>query len=215
VTPALLFAMAFGTAFSGAVVPGPLLFSTVRWSARYGRLVGPLIVIGHAIIELPIVFAAAFGLGEVMTRPGFLAAVGLAGGAMLIVLGVQMLRGLPGMRLPRREEAGQDDRVSVGRIVAAGALTSVSNPYFPLWWATVGLNFIAYAETFGAIGYAVFYVGHILADLVWYASVAESMHHGRRLLSDRAYRGLVGACAVLLVGFGLFFGVRGWGFLGA
>lgn len=213
-TPALLFAMAFGTAFSGAVVPGPLLFATVRWSARYGRLVGPLIIVGHAIVELPIVLAAAVGLGELMTRPGFLAAVGLAGGAMLIVLGIGMLRRLPRVRLPRRQEAGRAESVTVGRIIASGALMSVSNPYFPLWWATIGLNFIAHAERFGLIGYGVFYVGHILADLVWYASVAESMHHGRRLLSDRAYRGLVGACALLLVGFGLFFGIRGWGFLG-
>jgi threonine/homoserine/homoserine lactone efflux protein len=213
VTPALLFAMAFGTAFSGAVVPGPVLFSTVRWSARYGRLVGPLIVLGHAVVELPIVLAAALGLGEVLTRPRFLAAVGLAGGAMLVVLGAQMLLGLPRMSLPRRQDAAAGDGVSVGRIVWAGALTSISNPYFPLWWATVGLNFIAQAERFGLIGYAVFYVGHILADLVWYSSVAESMHHGRRLLSDRSYRRLVGACALLLVAFGLYFATRGWGFL--
>ncbi len=51
---ALLFIMAFGTALSGALMPGPVLFATVHWSAQHGRWVGPLIAAGHAVVEAPL-----------------------------------------------------------------------------------------------------------------------------------------------------------------
>lgn len=212
----LLFAIAFTAALSGALMPGPVLFATVRWSAERGRWVGPAVVAGHAAVELPLMAALVLGLGAVLAQPLFTGIVGLAGAAALLAMGVVMLLAVPDLRLPRPAEAGAAPPApGYGRIVAAGALTSVSNPYFPLWWGTVGLNFLAHARAFGLAGYAVFYAGHVLADLAWYMAVAESMHHGRRLLSDRAYRWLVGVCAALLVGFALFFGYRGWTFLRA
>jgi threonine/homoserine/homoserine lactone efflux protein len=209
-----LFAIAFVTALSGALMPGPVLFATVRWSAERGRWVGPLVVLGHAVVELPLMAAIILGLGPLLSRDGFVGAVGLAGGAALAVMGVLMLRAAPRLRLPERTvKAGEQSPLNGGRIVGSGALTSLASPYFTLWWATVGLNFLAQARPFGVLGYAVFYGGHILADLAWYGAVSESLHHGRRLLSDRKYRLLVGACAALLICFALDFAVRGYGHL--
>ena len=69
---------------------------------------------------------------------------------------------------------------------------------------------MAGAVPFGALGYAVFYSGHVLSDLAWYAAVSESVHHGRRLLSDASYRWLVGLCALLLMAFAAYFGYPGY-----
>lgn len=211
---ALLFGMAFVTALSGALMPGPVLFATVRWSAQHGRAVGPLIVAGHAVVEAPLVVAIILGLGGVLSGHAFVGVVGLAGGLVLLVMGGLMLAAVPRLSLPQRSsEQSGDASLGAGKIVAAGAFTSVSNPYFTLWWATVGLRLLAQAEPFGAPGYVVFYVGHVLADLVWYGAVSESLHHGRRLLSDRGYRRLVAGCAVLLIGFAAYFAYGGWSFL--
>jgi len=207
----LLIGTAFVIALSGAVMPGPVLFATVRWSAERGRWVGPLIVVGHAAVEVPLLLAIILGLGDVMKRPAFLGAVGLAGGAALLVMGALMLRVAPALRLPQKaQNGGQDAPPGTARIIAAGALTSVSNPYFVFWWATVGLRLLGQAEPLGSLGYAAFYAGHVSADLLWYGAVSESVHRGRKLLSDHAYRWLVGACAAILLGFGVFFACQGF-----
>ena len=209
-----LFAFAFGTGFTGAVAPGPVLFATVRWSAQRGRWVGPMVVVGHMIVEVPLMAAVVLGLGNVLSADRFVGIVGLAGGAMLLAMGALMVRAAPRASLPPTDGAGEGGgKTELWRIVGTGALTSLSNPYFPLWWATAGLNFLAQAAPAGLVGYSVFYVGHVLADLVWYSAVSESMHRGRLLLSDRGYRRLVGACGVLMAAFGVFFAVRGYGFL--
>jgi threonine/homoserine/homoserine lactone efflux protein len=93
--------------------------------------------------------------------------------------------------------------------VLAGILTSLSNPYWAVWWATIGLGYIALSLKLGTAGLVAFYCGHILSDLAWYGAISLSLVLGHRLLTDRAYRGLVAACAVFLFGFGLYFGYEG------
>ncbi len=206
---AFLFFSAFVIGLSGALMPGPVLFVTIRHSAGRGRAVGPLIVAGHAMVEVPLVLAVVFGLGGLLARPVFTGLVGVAGGALLLGLGAQMLRSLPGLHLPGPTEAEGQGSLGAAGLIGAGAATSVANPYFTLWWATVGMRFLAEATVHGALGYAAFYAGHVLSDLGWYSAVAEGVHRGRRILSDRGYRRLVGACALLLVGFALYFGIDG------
>jgi hypothetical protein len=43
-------------------------------------------------------------------------------------------------------------------------------------------------------------------DLGWYSLVSWGISKGRELISDRAYRGIILACALVLIGFSLYFG---------
>lgn len=70
------------------------------------------------------------------------------------------------------------------------------------------MGLLAKAAPYALLGYGVFYAGHILADLAWYSVVAESVHRGRKVLSDGAYSILVGLLALCLAGFAVWFG---WG----
>jgi len=211
----MLFVMAFVVALSGALMPGPVLFATVRWSAERGRWTGPLIVVGHGLVEVPLMAALVLGLGETLSARAFAGVVGMAGGAVMALMALQMLRGLPSLKLPPLQGGRPLADPAMARIVALGAVTSISNPYFVLWWATAGLGFMANAAPHGTVGYAVFYVGHILADLAWYWAVSESVHRGRRFLSDAGYRWLVGTCATFLGGFAVYFAWNGYGLLSA
>jgi threonine/homoserine/homoserine lactone efflux protein len=204
----MIFVTAFLTALSGALMPGPVLFVTIRHSAAGGRWAGPLVVLGHAVVEIPLMLAVVLGLKDVLSRSIFIGIVGLAGGGVLLAMSAGMLKSLPKLHLPGKgEPAG--DRPAALHVAAAGAVTSVSNPYFFLWWATAGLRLLAAAAVSGLPGYVLFYIGHILADLAWYTGVSESVHRGRRAMSDGAYRWLVGVLAVLLAGFAVWFGWDG------
>ena len=68
-------------------------------------------------------------------------------------------------------EQGKEQRDGKGAF-AAGVVATVANPYWLLWWATIGANFVALARQGGALGLVSFFSGHILADFLWYTLVA-------------------------------------------
>lgn len=185
-------------------MPGPLLTVTVSESARRGFKAAPLLVGGHAILEAALVLLLFFGLGDLIQRPGIFSAVALVGGSMLLWMGFTMLRGLSSLRLEL--EVGRGSGLHP---LVAGAVISLANPYFILWWATVGLGYLVVAHEAGAAGIFIFYLFHILSDFVWYALVSGAVTFGRRFLGDFSYRVLVGGCALFILSFGVYFGCRG------
>lgn len=219
-------ASAFILGFSGAMMPGPLLTVTIGESARRGFIAGPLIMIGHAILELALILALAGGLSYFLTRGGVAQAIAVCGGAFLVYMGWGMYRDARTGRvsLPVKEAAVAGDvqagdkvpapaEVTAGALpvrgglhpVAAGVLVSLANPYWSLWWATVGLGCITLSLQSGYAGMTAFFTGHILADFTWYSLVSAAVAGGRRFLSDRVYRGILVACGVFLVGLGFYF----------
>lgn len=201
-----IFIGSFILGFSGAAMPGPMLTVVIRESARRGVVAGPLVVLGHAILEVATLAAIFAGLGAVLVRPLFFGLIGVVGGGVLIWMGIGMLRSLSKLNLDLNvdEEAGTGMHPILGGIV-----TSFSNPYFLLWWATAGLTFLTRASEFGPAGQATFYAGHILSDLTWYTAVSLMMHFGRSFLTDTRYRWMIGVLAVMLVFFGGWFGFEG------
>jgi threonine/homoserine/homoserine lactone efflux protein len=209
----------FLVGLSGAMMPGPVLTVTIgetaarlrpdtpgamgRAQAR-GALAGPLIVLGHGILEVLLVGAVVLGLGRLLTLGPVIGIIALLGGAVLTWMAWGMWKSVGSLSL--RSGPQQNMR---RHPVLAGLLTTLSNPYWIIWWATIGLSYIAISLRLGLAGLVSFYVGHILSDLLWYGSVSLTLAMGRRLLTDRTYRGLVTACAVMLLGFGLYFGYAG------
>jgi threonine/homoserine/homoserine lactone efflux protein len=199
-----IFASSFVIALSGALMPGPLLTATISESSRRGFWTGPLMIAGHAILELALVVALFLGLAPFFQMPAVFVVSALAGAVILIWMAAGMLRSLPTLRLSW--EGGQQKMNSP---VLNGILMSVSNPYWIIWWATIGIGYIFYAWQYGLWGIAFFFAGHISADLAWYSFIAGAVARGRRLLSDRLYRRLIGLCALFLIGFAGYFAFAG------
>jgi len=195
-----IFLGSFGIAFSGAMMPGPLLTVTVSESARRGWVAGPLIVLGHSILELALVIALVLGLQPFLTHDTVTGTISLAGGGILIWMAVGMFRSLPSLSLSQDTQTANR-----GNAIIAGILMSLANPYWTIWWATVGLALLINSREAGLLGIAVFYTGHILADFVWYAAVSVTVGSGRSFMTDRLYRGTIGVCGVFLVVFACWF----------
>lgn len=206
-----IFVTSFIIGLSGALMPGPVLTVTISQSATRGWMVGPLVVLGHGILELSLVVAIVYGLGQVLTHGSVIGAIGISGGIVLLWMGGSMLRGARKVSLVFEGEKG----AAALHPVWAGILFSLSNPYWIVWWATIGLSYIAFSMKYGMMGISSFYTGHILSDLVWYAFVSSLVHFGKRWANDRAYQTLIAICGVLLLGFGVYFGYSGvksfWG----
>lgn len=209
-----LFLTAFVVGFSGAMMPGPVSTVTLAQSMKRGFWAGPLITAGHAVMEGLLVLALALGLGGPLRRPEIVATIGCAGGLVLLWMGYGLI--LHAWR-GGGENALNDEAPSplAGRMnpVPAGMVTSIANPYWFLWWATVGAKYVFDGLEWGVVGLAAFYSGHILSDLSWNSLLALAMTTGRRLFRGRLYRALFLLCGLFLLGLGGYFlwtGLRFW-----
>jgi len=198
----------FIVALSGALMPGPLLTITVGEAARRGFWAGPLIILGHGLLELTLVFLLLAGLGTILNRPLVLGTVGLVGGAVLLWMGLGLIRASRTSHL--HFETGQTSGLHP---VWTGIFMSLANPYWLIWWLTIGLGYVIFAATYGVLGVFLFFAGHILADLAWYTLVSAAVAYGRNFFTDSLYRGFLAGCGCFLFLFSVYFGFQGVKFL--
>lgn len=198
---------AFLIALTGAMAPGPYLTVTITRTVTRGPRSAALMLVGHALLEGLLLVGFAFGLQELLQNLHVSRAISGVGGVFLVWMGASLLRGAvagtirPGAGPPQPEPR-------LGSILH-GATVSLSNPYWTLWWATIGIKLAADGLALGPLGIACFFLGHELADVAWYGLVIAATARGKQLLTDRPYRLLIGSCALFL----LYLGTRF--FLGA
>ena len=188
-----IFTTSFFVAFSGAMMPGPLMTMTIGESARSGPWVGPKMIAGHAVLEIALLFALFFGLAPLFKNENFFIVVAILGGLILIWMAQNMFRSLPTLEIK-----AETTSTKTMNLYLAGILMSLANPYWIIWWATIGLGYVLVSKELGFAGIAFFFAGHILGDLVWYSAISVAVGKGRKFFSNKIYRILVGTCAVFL-----------------
>lgn len=202
---------------SGVMSPGPISTLAVSEGARQGFRAGPLISVGHAITELIMVGALALGLSQVLQQATVAGAIGLLGGIVLAWMGLGLIREARGAQLsPNVAAALPSSSLHAERhweLMSSGILLSVSNPFWLLWWATVGsANMLGFLE-YGLIGLGVFYLSHISLDFGWNSLLAILARSGRQVVSDRVFRGILQACGLFLLLFAGYFVIAAMRFL--
>jgi threonine/homoserine/homoserine lactone efflux protein len=202
----IIFGTSFLVGLSGAMMPGPLLAVNISQAARRGFWAGPRLVLGHGILEITMVVAMALGLREIFQVKLVAGSIGLLGGGFLIWMGQNILRQRKQPFLPQESNPGSHHS---GGLVWQGVLVSLSNPYWLVWWATVGTSYTLWALEGGIPGLSSFYVGHILSDLGWYSLVSLIVATGRRVISDGVYRAILAGCSLALFGLGVYFMASG------
>ncbi len=196
----------FTLALSGALMPGPLLTMTVVQSARRGFITGPLIILGHGILELVLILALVKGAASYLKHASITNTISMVGGGVLLWMGIGMIIQSRHITLSAHRPAkGEDDLPWGLHPVVAGIVVSASNPYWLIWWLTIGLGYMLMAMRYGIAGIAGFFTGHIMADLIWYSLVSLGVSRGRRLFAGRLYQGIVRFCGYFLILFGFWF----------
>lgn len=207
-----LGASAFAIGLSGAMAPGPYLTMTVTRTLRHGKLSAMLMLVGHAALEALLLIGFAFGLQHFLRQPSVARFLAFLGAAVLFWMGsgllVGALRGTVVADLEHAEEPATQQRVGP---VLHGALISLSNPYWTLWWATIGITLAIRGLEIGPVGVAAFFLGHQLADVSWYGVVVWAVSSGRRLLTPVVYRLVIGGLATFLLYMGVRFLLDGLG----
>lgn len=200
-----LYAWSFGVTLGAVVSPGPVSAAIVTESARRGWRVGPLVATGHALTEVVMVVVLALGIGEVLKHPALAAAVGILGGAFLLWMGGTMAWAAARRKLRLAQVNGNPEAGESRSLIALGIATTLSNPFWYVWWVGVGGGYVLMTHQQGLPSLAAFFLGHISADYAWDTLLASVVGSGRRWLTDILYQVLVLICGLFLIYTGLRF----------
>jgi len=193
----IFLATVVGISLSGVMAPGPVTTAAIAIGARW-RYAGPLIAVGHGIVEFPLMILIVLGMDTILKSTTTQVVIGLAGGAFLLIMAIQMLLSLRDTQNPNAKA------IKSGPVVA-GIVLSAGNPYFLLWWATVGLTLAMTAKGLGIWAFVLFAIVHWLCDLVWLGVLSWASFKGSLLLGPRVQRAVLLICLVALLVFGLLF----------
>lgn len=193
--PILFLAMVAFISLSGALMPGPV-FATAVAKGYQDKNAGLKISAGHAVIEVPLIIAIFLGFEAVFRDKAVFALIGIIGGGFLLYMGASMFR----IKL----EGDQVQGSKLHPFTAGIALTAV-NPYFLLWWATVGASLIGLAAGYGLLMIPLFAAAHLACDFSWLQFISFSVYRSRGFLTGRRYRILFVGCGAILVFFALYF----------
>ena len=194
----------------GAVIsPGPVTTAIVSQAPRSGWLTGPLVSVGHAVMELAMLLLITLGLSGLLGSPAVQSGVALTGGLVLLWMAFGLLRGaLRGeMRLPDGEKI--TDVYSPAKLLTLGMAASASNPFWYAWWMTVASVYLLQAQTISVLAVAAFFFGHISVDFLWNTFLSAVIGGGRRWLTNRVYAGIIVACAGYIAFLGVQFLLNG------
>lgn len=187
----------FAVSLSGVMMPGPMTAAAVVMGSR-NRYAGALITVGHIVVEFPLIILIMLGMDRILKSTVAQIAIGLAGGVFLILMAGQMLMSLRGVQVERvkHHKAGP---------VVTGILLSVGNPYFLLWWATIGLALATGARELGVWAFGLFAIVHWLCDLVWFSILSWASFKGSELSGGRSQRAVLLVCSAAMIVFGVVF----------
>ncbi len=221
-----ILSLSFAVALTGAMAPGPLLTYTIVKSARArkrGYLMGVWVITGHALIEAAIILLLLLlaGFSSVMQKDITAQIIGATGGTVLVLFGLSILRDIFREKIP--DELKDENEIEathttgrqtwtgrlVGNPVTGGALVSMSNPYWWIWWATIGFAFMMEFDVSfqNPTGFFAFFIGHEAGDLAWYFFVSALSFWGIRRLNRKIYYIILACCAIFMAGFGVYLGL--------
>ena len=183
---------------SGALSPGPLTASAVAIGTRRFAKGGFLIALGHMIFEFPYVLIIAllssnigFFLKDVSvsyTLTLVILVFILFFSYMIIKEGITVIKtGTSRMR----ESRGY----ALNPVLIGIALTGL-NPYFLLWWLSVGLPLIQLSMTVGLPILLLMYGSHVWMDYFWLTLMGFAGESGVKILKSKGY-------GILLITLGL------------
>ena len=184
---------------SGVMSPGPLFAANITYGLRDGVKSGIKIATGHAIIELPLVILLGIGVFSLEIFPEFR--------TIISIFGALTLFGFAGIQIKTMLKKNKLVTIKPkhGPIIT-GILLSALNPFFIVWWVTIGFKLISDAMIIWAYaGILIVFVLHIWMDFAWLGITAFLASKSRKIISNRNYKIMILGLNLLLIYFGITF----------
>ena len=184
---------------SGVMSPGPLFAANVMYGLREGKISGIKMAVGHTIVEFPLILFLGIGFFSIESIPEIRTAITVLGAIGLFGFAIFQIRTIT------RKEFNIETKSKQGPLVT-GILLTALNPFFIIWWLTIGLVLISESiQSFGFIGIIILFLFHIWMDYVWLFTIATFSSKARNYLSKRNFKMVIVGLSIILIYFGIDF----------
>ena len=184
---------------SGVMSPGPLFAANVMYGLREGKISGIKMAIGHTIVEFPLILLLGVGFFSIESIPEIRTVITILGAVGLFAFAILQIRSVTKQKFNLETRSGQGPFV-------AGIFLSALNPFFIIWWLTIGLVLISESiQNFGIIGIVILFLFHIWMDYAWLFTIAAFSSKAKNYLSKRNFKMIVIGLSIVLIYFGIDF----------
>ncbi len=189
--------LGFVIGLTGALAPGPTLVATINASIAGDWTTGLKVSLGHVIVELFLVILILLGMATGALP--YTSAIAGIGGIALVAFGVLTIAG------SRKATMRTSSPQTFANPYMAGLITSAANPYFWIWWLSIGSAMVIAGLQGGLVLVGALMVGHWSADIVWLTLVSTGVSKGGTLISDTTYQKIMVLCGIFLILFGAYY----------
>ncbi|MGZ8890586.1 MAG: LysE family transporter [Nitrososphaeraceae archaeon] len=188
---------------SGVLSPGPLFFINILYGSKYGSFVGLKIASGHAIVEFPLIIALSYGLYSfsytLHVSDVIFKVIGLLGGIFLLLFSILQIISILKDK-STESQAITNLKFNIKNPILAGFIFTILNPFFLLWWLTIGSKLISDSIiNFGILeGISIIFLSHIWMDYFWLWFTSFMIEKGKPIIKEKVYRIFLFAISVIL-----------------
>jgi len=209
-----IFIVSFLVALTGALSPGPVLTFTIYRSLKSerGYLAGLFITLGHATLEFALIIALLLGASFFLQNFIVYTTIGIVGGILLVIFGIMVIKDIydKPIDINLAEIKEKDIKGFTGNSFLGGIIVSLSNPFWTLWWAGIGLGLmislnISFQDPLGLL---MFYLGHEMGDLIWFWPISIIVYLGGKSLNTKIYRWVLIICGAFMIFFGTYLSLK-------
>ena len=184
---------------SGVMAPGPLFAANIAYGLREGIRSGITMAIGHSIVEFPLILLLGVGVFSLEIFPEFRILISVLGATTLFVFAIIQIKTV----FSRKEISKVSPKQ--GPLIT-GILLSALNPFFIIWWITIGFKLISDAMLIWAFaGIIILFALHVWMDFAWLGIVSFLASKSSMILSNKNYKILMVCLSSILVYFGIVF----------
>ena len=184
---------------SGVMAPGPLFAANISYGLREGAKSGIKMAMGHTIVEFPLVILLGIGVFSLETFPEFRIIISIVGAITLFVFALVQIKTV------LQNNKNITSTPKHGPLVT-GIVLSALNPFFIIWWLTIGFKLISDAMLIWAFsGIVIVFFLHIWMDFAWLGGISFLASKSSKILSNRNYKFIMIGLSLLLVYFGITF----------
>ena len=191
--------MVIAISASGVMSPGPLFTANIVYGLKEGKIAGLKMAVGHTIVELPLIILLGIGTVSIETFPEYRITLTIIGAIGLFSFAALQIKSI-------FKKNFEKSRNPTKNSFFAGIFLTALNPFFLIWWFTIG--FILITESivlWGIYGILILFIFHIWMDYVWLFAIAGFASKAKNILSNRNYKMLIIGLSMILVYFGINF----------
>lgn len=193
------FAAVIVISASGVMAPGPLFAATIASGIKEGKLAGLKVAVGHTVVEFPLVILLGIGVLSLEILPQFRLIIGVLGALSIFAFAGLQLYSILKKQITVQKESRYSPYLT-------GILLTGLNPFFLVWWFTIGFKLIADAFLMWSFfGILIMFGLHIWMDYAWLFFVSTLSSKGTKFLTNKEYKFCMIAINAALIYFGISF----------